>query len=154
MGGYHEGLDEIMLALYKLNEVIFGATVVYPFKIYNQEAQRYKYRKHAFMTFNPNHKSKYDKPYGESGFHRSYIDNISQYFDKYKNIRNEELWLFAIYYDFMSHVAQQLERYREHSQSLVSARKILVAVVTLCYHQYSFKKKQMRNTMSAIIVES
>ena len=162
VGGHHEGSDEIMVALYKLNEVIFDATVVYPFKIYNQEAQRYKYRKHAFMTFNPNHKNKYDKPYGESGFYRSYIENISQYFDKYENIRNEELmresdrqlWLFAIYYDFMSHVAQQFQRHREHSQSLVSARKILVAVVTLCYHQYSFKNKQMRNTMFAIIVES
>ena len=162
VGGHHEGSDEIMVALYKLNEVIFDATVVYPFKIYNQEAQRYKYRKHAFMTFNPNHKNKYDKPYGESGFYRSYIENISQYFDKYENIRNEELmresdrqlWLFAIYYDFMSHVAQQFERHREHSQSLVSARKILVAVVSLCYNQYSFKNKQMRNTMFAIIAES
>ena len=56
MGGYHEGSNEIMLALYKLNEVLFNANVVYPFKIYNQEAQRYEYRKNAFMTFNLNHK--------------------------------------------------------------------------------------------------
>ena len=25
------------------------------------------------MTFNPNHKNKYDKPWGESGFYRSHI---------------------------------------------------------------------------------
>ena len=31
-----------------------------------------------------------------------------------------QLWLFAMYFDFMSHIAQQLEKYREHSQSLVS----------------------------------
>ena len=58
MGGYPEGSKEIMLALYKLNEVLFDANVVYPFKIYNQGAQRYEYRKNAFMTFNPNHKNK------------------------------------------------------------------------------------------------
>ena len=34
VGGYHEGSNEIMLALYKLNEVLFDANVVYPFKIY------------------------------------------------------------------------------------------------------------------------
>ena len=28
VGGYHEGSNEIMLALYKLNEVLFNATVV------------------------------------------------------------------------------------------------------------------------------
>ena len=58
VGGYPEGSKEIMLALYKLNEVLFDANVVYPFKIYNQGAQRYEYRKNAFMTFNPNHKNK------------------------------------------------------------------------------------------------
>ena len=33
--GFHEGSDEIMLALYKLNEVMFDARVVYPFMVYN-----------------------------------------------------------------------------------------------------------------------
>ena len=55
VGGYHEGSNEIMLALYKLNEVLFNANVVYSFKIYNQEAKRYEYRENAFMTFDPNH---------------------------------------------------------------------------------------------------
>ena len=53
VGGYHEGSDEIMLALYKHDEVIFNAIVVYPMMIYNQEAQRYEYKENAFMTFNP-----------------------------------------------------------------------------------------------------
>ena len=79
-GGYHEGSNEIMLALYKLNEVIFKATVVYPMMIFNQEAQKYEYKENAFMTFNPSHKNKQDKPYGESGFYRSNIVNISEYF--------------------------------------------------------------------------
>ena len=87
MGGYHEGSNEIMLALYKLNEVLFNANVVYPFKIFNQEAQKYEYREKAFTAFNPNHKIKYDKPWGESGFFRSNIENINEYFDKYKDIQ-------------------------------------------------------------------
>ena len=51
-----------------------------------------------------------------------------------------------MYFDFMSHIAQQLERYREHSQSLVSARKILVEVVTVCYRFTNAKsdEKQCR----------
>ena len=31
--GLYEGSDELMLALYKINEIIFDAIVVYPFKI-------------------------------------------------------------------------------------------------------------------------
>ena len=121
VGSYHEGSNEIMLALYKLNEVLFDASVVYPSKIYNQEAQRYEYRDDAFMNFDPNHKNKYDKPYGESGFYRSTVGNISEYFEKYSNLQNDvvlrdcdhQLWLFTMYFDFMSHIARQLERYRE-----------------------------------------
>ena len=117
VGGYHEGSDKIMLALYKLNEVLFDATVVYPSKIYNQEAQRYEYRDNAFMTFNLNHKNKHDKPFGDSGFCRSTVVNISEYFDKYTILQNEsvlreydfELWLFTMYFDFMSHIAQQFQ---------------------------------------------
>ena len=55
VGGYHEGSDEIMLALYKLNEVIYEAIVVYPNLMYNHEAQKYVYKKNSFMTFNPSH---------------------------------------------------------------------------------------------------
>ena len=91
-----------------------------------------------------------------------HIENIRDYSDKYKARRNEvlfreserQLWLFAIYYDFMSHVAQQLERHREHGQSIVSARMLLVVAVDLYYKRYRFKNKQMRNTMFAIIAES
>ena len=80
-GGYHEGSDEIMLALYKLNEVIFKA--IDDMMIYNQEAQKYEYEENAFMTSNPSHKNKHDKPSGESGYYRSTVDNIIDYFDKF-----------------------------------------------------------------------
>ena len=51
--GFHEGSDEVMLALYKLNEVVFEARVVYPFMVYNYESESYEYRKNSFMKFNP-----------------------------------------------------------------------------------------------------
>ena len=41
--GFHEGSDEVMLALYKLNEVIFNAKVVYPFMVFNYESERLIY---------------------------------------------------------------------------------------------------------------
>ena len=160
-GGYHEGLDEIMLALYKLNEVIFKAIVVYPMMIYNQEAQRYEYKENAFMTFNPSHKNKHDKPYGESGFYRSTVDNIIEYFDKFEALNKEtlleendyELWLFTMYFDFMSHIAQQLERYKNHGQTLKSARAILCEVVNVCQRFQSNNTEVIKDVMLAIIAE-
>ena len=49
--GFHEGSDEMMSALYKLNEVMFDARVVYPFMVYNYEKERYEYRKNSIMKF-------------------------------------------------------------------------------------------------------
>ena len=43
--GFHQGSDEVMLALYKINEVIFDAIVVYPYKIRNTESGNYEYKK-------------------------------------------------------------------------------------------------------------
>ena len=56
--GFHEGSDEVMLALYKLNEVLFDARVVYPHRVYNYESDSYEYRKNSFMKFNPFEKNK------------------------------------------------------------------------------------------------
>ena len=39
--GFHEGSDEVMLALYKINEVVFDAIVMYPPKVYNFESENY-----------------------------------------------------------------------------------------------------------------
>ena len=66
--------------------------------------------------------------------------NISEYFDIYTKLQTEsileegefELWLFRMYFDFISHIAQQLETYRDHGQSLKSARLTLCAVVNVC----------------------
>ena len=45
--GLQEGSDEVMLALYKLNELIFQARVVYPFKVYNNELEQYENKKNS-----------------------------------------------------------------------------------------------------------
>ena len=68
------------------------------------------------MKFNPFEKNKNYKMFDETGFYRSTIDNISQYFLAFdqmlkqfslNNIERDE-WIFAMYYDFMSYVAQEL----------------------------------------------
>ena len=81
--GFHEGSDEVMLALYKLNELIFEARVVYPFKVYNYESEQYEYKKNSFMKFNPIERNKNYKIFDEAGFYRSAVDNISEYFLAY-----------------------------------------------------------------------
>ena len=70
----------------------------------------------------------------------STVENISVYFDKFKRLQDEklleendfELWKFTTYYDFMSHIAQQLENFRSRGQSLKSARAVLCEVVNMC----------------------
>ena len=85
--GFHEGSDEIMLALYKINEVIFNAITVYRYKILNVESGRFDYKKNSFMRFIPH---EHDKIFNESGFYRSTIDDIPQYFEEFTRIQFDE----------------------------------------------------------------
>ena len=90
------------------------------------------------------------------------MDNISEYFDKFKALRNEkllaendfELWLFTMYFDFMSHIAQQLERYKNHGQTLKSARSVLCEVVNMCQKFQEDGSMVIKEVMLAIIRES
>ena len=84
--GFHEGSDEVMLALYKINEVIFNAITIYPYKILNIESGQYEYKKNSFMRFIPHERNEHDKIFNESGFYRSTIDNITQYYEEYTRI--------------------------------------------------------------------
>ena len=103
--GFHEGSDEVMLALYKLNEVLFEARVEYPFMVYNYESESYEYRKNSFMKFNPFDKNKNYKMLDETGFYRSTIDNISQYFLAFDEMLRQlsltgidrDVWIFAMF---------------------------------------------------------
>ena len=99
-----------MLALYKLNEVMFDARVVYPFMVFNYETENYECRKNSFMKFNPFEKNKNYKMFDETGFYRSTINNVSQYFLAFDQMLRQfllndierDIWIFAMYYDFMS----------------------------------------------------
>ena len=71
--GFHEGTDEVILALYKINEVIFKAITVYPYKILNIESGKFEYKKNSFMKFIPHERNEHDK-FFESGFYRSYLN--------------------------------------------------------------------------------
>ena len=85
--GFHEGSDDVMLALYKVNEVIFDAIVSYPYKIWNVESGKYEYKKNSFMRFIPHERNKHDKIFNESGFYRSHFNNITIYFEEYSSIQ-------------------------------------------------------------------
>ena len=65
-----------------------------------------------------------------------------------------ELWLFTMYFNFMSHIAQQLEKYKNHGQSLKSARLILCEVVNVCQRFQRHHTQVMKQVMLAIIAES
>ena len=85
--------------------------------------------------------------------------NISEYFDKFTTLNKEslleendyELWLFTMYFDFMSHIAQQLEIYKNHGQSLKSARLTLCEVVNVCQRFQRHHTHVMKQVMLAII---
>ena len=65
-----------------------------------------------------------------------------------------ELWKFTTYYDFMSHIAQQLENFRSRGQSLKSARAVLCEVVNMCQKFQKDGSMVMKEVMLAIIAES
>ena len=45
-----------------------------------------------------------------------------------------DVWVFAMYYDFMSYVAQRLWSYHEHGKSLQGGRVLITSVITECAH--------------------
>ena len=59
-----------------------------------------------------------------------------------------------MYFDFMSHIAQQLERYKNHGQTLKSARAILCEVVNVCQRFQRHNTEVIKDVLLAIIAES
>ena len=138
--GFHEGTDEIMLALYKINEIIFDAITVYPYKILNIESGKFEYKKNSFMRFIPHERNEHDKIFNESGFYRSTIDVIPQYYEEFTQIQLDksadfkdiDLFVFAMFYDFMSYVEKKLEGYLARGVSLEVTRGHLIEVIKKC----------------------
>ena len=148
--------------MYKINEVVFDARVVYPFMVYNYESEDYEYRKNSFMKFNPSEKNKHHKLLDETGFYRSNIDHISQYFNKWDEMLRQQsmtpierdVWLFAMYYDFMSYVAQNLRAMYEQGKSIGEGRDTIKEVIVECASRFTLSKKEVVMTMIAIVNES
>ena len=160
--GFHEGSDEVMLALYKINEIIFDAIVIYPYKIRNVESGNYEYKKNSSMRFISHEKNKHDKIFIESGFYRSRVDNITTYFEEFTRIqrdesadnRDKDLYVFAMYYDFMSYVAQTLQGYFEQGVALSVTRRNLIEVIKKCDESFVLSVELVSRGMIAIVRES
>ena len=160
--GFHVGSDEVMLALYKINEAIFGAIVMYPFKVFNFESGSYEHKKNSFMRFIPHERKEHYKIFHESGFYRSTVDSIPIYFKAFSRIQNDpsaddkdkDLFVFAMDYDFMSYVAQQFGGYLETGISLKQGRKNLMEVIVKCDEEFRCSNWIVSNGMIAIGRES
>ena len=90
------------------------------------------------MKFIPSEQYKNYKIFDETGFCRSTVDNITEYFLAYDQMLRQsslndierDVWIYAMYYDFMSYVAQRLWSYHEHGKSLQGGRVLITSVIT------------------------
>ena len=160
--GFHEGSDEVMLTLYKIKELVFDAIVLYPLKVYNFESREFEYKKNSFMRLIPHEKNKNYKIYDESGFYRSIVDSILRYFKEFERIQldpsadvgDKDLLVFAMYFDFMSYVAQQLGFYHDEETSLDKCTKNLIEVIIKCSEKFDASHWVVNSGMCAIVTES
>ena len=151
-----------MLALYKIYEETFNAMVVYPYKVYNFESCRYECKKNSFMIFIPHERNKNYKTLKKTGFYRSTVKNISEYCDKLVQLQKDpsannterDVWVFAMYFDFMSYVVQRLGSHEERRTSLLEARTLLRSAVIECSQKFKLSTKFVRDGMYVIVNES
>ena len=151
-----------MLAFYKLNEVMFNMRVVYPFMVYNYESERYEHKKNSFMKFNPFEKNKNYKMFDETGFYRSIVSNISQYLLAFDQMLRQfslaaierDVWIFEIYYDLMSYVAQELRSLSRKGKSVKEERLVIKEVITECSRKFINSNEELVLGMCAIVNES
>ena len=97
--GFYEGSDEAMLSIYKINQVIFEAIVMFPLKVFNFESGNYEYKKISFMRFIPHERNEHYKIFDESGFCRSTVDSLPVYFKEFERIvRQSNIELTCCYF--------------------------------------------------------
>ena len=65
-----------------------------------------------------------------------------------------DVWLFAMYYDFMSYVAQNLRGLYEKGKSIIEGRNELKEVIMECSSRFTLSQEEMVMTMLAIANES
>ena len=140
---------------------MFDARVVYPFMVYNYESESYEYRKNSSMKFNP-FENKHYKMLDETGFYRSTIDNISQYFLAFDQMIRQftltvierDVWIFAMYYDFMSYAAQELRSLYRKGKSIIEGIIIIKEVINECSRKFIHSQEELAISMCAIVNES
>ena len=119
----HLGSNELMLAIYKHNSVVFNATVFYPYLRKNSLTDTWEYDKHAFMRFIPQHKNYYDKPWGENEYYSSTATHLKYYFEyllhsyeKFKDaMEYHNFYKLCLYYDFMSFATSCIESFVKYN---------------------------------------
>ena len=65
-----------------------------------------------------------------------------------------DVWLFAMYYDFMSYVAQNLRAMYETGKSISEGRFTIKEVIMECSSRFTHSQEEMVMTMFAIANES
>ena len=65
-----------------------------------------------------------------------------------------DVWAFAMYYDFMSYVAQNLRGMYEKGKSLTEGRYELKEVIMECSSRFTHSQEELVMTMCAIVNES
>ena len=114
------------------------------------------------MKFNPFEKNKNYKMFDETGYYRSTVDDISQYFLAYDQILRQfsltvierDIWIFAMYYDFMSYVAQELRSLYGKKKSITEGRLVIKEVITECSRKFIHSNEKLVHSMYAIVNES
>ena len=114
------------------------------------------------MKFIPSEQNKNYKIFDETGFCRSTVDNITEYFLAYDQMLRQsslndierDVWIFAMYHDFMSYVAQKLSYYHEKGKTLQDGRTILTEVIIECAQNFILSYSAMVSGMCAIVIES
>ena len=100
--------------------------------------------------------------FDETGYYRSTVDNISQYFLAYDqmlrqysiNIIERDIWIFANYYDFMSYVAQEVRSLYGKKKSIIEGRFVIIEVITECSRKFIHSNEELVHGMYAIVNES
>ena len=89
------------------------------------------------MKFIPSEQNKNYKVFDETGFYRSTVDNITEYFLEYDRMLRQfsltdierDVWILAMNYDFISYVAQKFCYYNEKGKTSQDGRTILTEVI-------------------------
>ena len=98
----------------------------------------------------------------ETGFYRSTINNIAQYFIAFDDMLRQlsltdlerDVWAFAMYYDFMSYTAQKLRSLYRKGKSIIEGRKEIKEVIMECSSRFTHSQEELVLCMCAIVNDS